>query len=220
MNVILFGATGMIGQAVLLECLDDPGVTEVLAVSRRPLERGHPKLRTLLVDDFGDYSAVESQMDGFDACFYCLGIASGGLNEAQYKKITHDYTLAAATTLLRLNPDICFCFVSGQGTDSSERGRLMWARVKGATENALLKMGFKQAYMLRPGWIQPMRGVESRTAAYRRAYQVTGWLYPAIKGFSSMVIASDQLGRVMLRLAREGAPRQILESRDLNDLVP
>ena len=167
MKVILFGATGMVGQGVLRECLLDPTVDAVLTVGRSPTGQRHAKLREITHADFGDYSAIEDDLRGYDACFFCLGVSSVGLSEADYHRVTYEYTLAAARTLVRLNPGLTFVYVSGQGTDSTEKGRTMWARVKGRTENELLKMPFKGAYMFRPGYIQPVKGAVSST---RRSY--------------------------------------------------
>ncbi len=164
MKVILFGATGMVGQGVLRECLLDPGVESVLAVGRSPTGQRNAKLREILHDNFFDFSAIESELTGFDACFFCLGVSSVGMSEQRYRHLTYDLTLAAATTLSKLNPGMVFIYVTGQGTDSTEQGRLMWARVKGKTENDLLKLPFKAAYMFRPAGIQPLHGIRSKTA--------------------------------------------------------
>ena len=163
LKVILFGATGMIGQGVLRECLLDPDVTQVLAVSRGPIGQNHEKLRELLHRDFSDFSGSERELSGYDACFYCLGVSAAGMKEADYAHVTYDFALAAARALAKLNPGMTFIYVSGAGTDSSEKGRSMWARVKGRTENALLALPFKAKFMFRPGVIQPMHGITSRT---------------------------------------------------------
>jgi uncharacterized protein YbjT (DUF2867 family) len=163
MNVILFGATGMVGQGVLRECLLDSDVQQILSIVRTPSGQQHPKLRELVHTNFFDYSAMEPQLTGCGACFFCLGVSSAGMDEAKYTQLTYDLTLAAASTLARLNPSMTFLYVSGAGTDSTERGRTMWARVKGKTENALLKLPFRAAYMFRPGIIQPLHGIRSKT---------------------------------------------------------
>jgi len=173
MNVLLFGATGMVGQGVLRECLLDRGVESVTAIGRSTTGVSHPKLREIVHADLINYEPVESQLSGFDACFFCLGISSAGLNEELYSRITYDITLRAAETIARLNPNLTFAYVSGQGTDSSEHGRIMWARVKGRTENALLRLPFKAAFMFRPGIIVPRFGARSRTALYRIPYMLT-----------------------------------------------
>jgi uncharacterized protein YbjT (DUF2867 family) len=180
MKAIIFGATGMVGQGVLLECLDDPSVSSVLAVGRRTCGVTHPKLHEIVHSDFLDYSTIEEGLRGYDACFFCLGVSAAGMSEPDYHRLTFDVTLRAAETLARLNPTMTFCYVSGTGTDSSERGRSMWARVKGKTENHLMRVPFKATYMFRPGYIQPMRGVTSSTPLYRVAYAVLGPFYPVL----------------------------------------
>ncbi|MEW5849070.1 MAG: NAD(P)H-binding protein [Myxococcota bacterium] len=219
MKVILFGATGMVGQGALRACLQDPGVTSVLAVVRSPLGQTHAKLRELIHKDFTDYSAVEKELAGYDACFYCLGVSSAGMSEADYHRVTYDYAMAAAQVLVRLNPGMTFIFVSGAGTDSTEQGRSMWARVKGKTENALLRMPFKSAVMFRPGYIHPVGGVVSRTPLYRAFYVVTGPLFPLWKAlFPRFVTTNAHIGRAMIRVAREGSPQRVLESHDIDTL--
>ena len=162
MRILLFGATGMVGQGVLRECLVDGDVTRVLCVGRKPTGQQHPKLSELVVPDMSDYSAVEDKLSDFDACFFCLGVSSVGMSEADYRRITYDLTLAAAQPLARLNPQMTFIYVSGAGTDSTERGPTMWARVKGATENALMRLPFRAAYMFRPGFTRCMACVPRR----------------------------------------------------------
>ncbi len=166
MKVILFGATGMVGQGVLRECLLDPEVETVLAVGRSSTGQQHAKLQEILHKDLEDLSRIENKLSGYDACFFCLGVSSAGLNEQQYRRVTYDLTIAAAKVLVRLNPAMTFIYVSGAGTDSTERGRMMWARVKGQTENALLQMPFRAAYMFRPAYIQPLHGIKTRTRWY------------------------------------------------------
>ena len=219
MKVILFGATGMVGQGVLRECLRDPQVERVLTVGRGSTGGRDPKLQELVLKDLYDYASVEAQLIGYDACFFCLGVSVAGMTEADYRRITYDLTLAAATVLARLNPGMTFTYVSGQGTDSSEQGRVVWARVKGATENALLKLPFRAAYMFRPGIIRPLHGVRSKTALYQTFYTLFGpflglvaWLSP------DSVTTTEQVGKAMLKVAREGAPRRFLENKDINQL--
>ncbi|MFZ2023577.1 MAG: NAD(P)H-binding protein [Terracidiphilus sp.] len=220
MNVLLFGATGMVGQGVLRECLLDPAVDSVVAIGRAPSGRLHSKLREILHGDFTDYKPIESQLTGFDACFFSLGVTSAGKTEEQYTRITYDFTMSAAETLARLNPGMTFVFVTGLGTDSSEKGRVMWARVKGRTENALLRLPFKAAHMFRPGFIEPRFGVLSRTGWYRAAYAVTRPLFPVLRGlFPNHVLATDEIGRAMLIVARDGAPKPVLEARDIRALL-
>ena len=219
MNVLLFGATGMVGQGVLRECLRDADVGRLLAVGRRPTGQAHKKLRDLLVADPADLRAVEAQLVGFGACFFCLGVTSAGLSEERYTRLTFDLTLAVARTLARLDPGMTFVYVSGSGTDSSERGRVMWARVKGRTENALLALPFKAAYMFRPAYIQPLDGIRSSTRWYRVAYAAIAPLYPLLKRlFPDAVTTTAQLGRAMLAAARHGFDRPVLETRDINGL--
>ena len=216
MNVLILGATGMVGQGVLRECLLDGGVSRVLTLGRTPTGQAHPKLREIVHADLLHLAPIEDQLVGLDACFYCLGASAAGLNEQEYTRINYEMTLAVAETLVRLDPDMVFVYVSGTGTDSTERGRSMWARVKGRTENALLRLPFRAAYMLRPGLIIPMHGVKSKTRLYRAFYTVLGPLLPALKAlFPRSVITTEQLGRVMLRLARSGYSKNVLEMADL-----
>ena len=216
MNVLILGATGMVGQGVLRECLRDDGVQRVVTLGRTRTGQAHAKLREIVHGDLLHLSAVEDQLRDLDACFYCLGASAAGLSEADYSGINYEITLAVAETLVRLDPDMTFVYVSGTGTDSTERGRVMWARVKGRTENALLRLPFKAAYMLRPGLIIPMYGVKSKTRLYRVFYTVLGPLLPALKAlFPRSVITTEHLGKVMLRLARSGYSKQVLEVGDL-----
>src|ERR1700690_3580065 len=219
MKVILFGATGMIGQGVLRECLLDPGVESVLAVGRSPTGQRHAKLREIVHDDFLDFSAIESGLAGFDACFFCLGVSSVGMSEQRYRHMTHDITLAAATTLSRLNPGMVFVYVTGRGTDSTEQGALMWARVKGKTENDLLKLPFKAAYMFRPAGIQPLHGIRSKTGWVQAIYVVSAPLLSLLNRVApTYMTTTEQVGRAMIRVARDGYPRAVLESEDINRL--
>ncbi|MDR3430007.1 NAD(P)H-binding protein [Silvimonas sp.] len=220
MKVILLGATGMVGQGVLRECLRDPAVDSVLCVGRNATGQTHPKLRELVAADLYDLSAFAEQLSGFDACFFCLGVSSAGMAEAPYRRITYDLTLAVAQLLVRQNPALTFIYVSGAGTDSSEHGRAMWARVKGATENALLKLPFQAAYMLRPGAIQPLHGVKSKTGWYRAIYVVVGPLLTTLRRvWPQYITTTEQMGRVMLTLAQRGYPRPVLETVDINQLT-
>jgi len=219
MRILLFGATGMVGQGVLHECLADGDVTQVLCVGRNPSGRTHPKLHELVVADLYDYSAVEDRLAGFDACFFCLGVSSVGMSEEDYRRVTHDLTLAAARTLARLNPQMTFVYVSGAGTDSTERGSRMWARVKGATENALMRLPFRAAYMFRPGFIQPLHGVRSKTALYRAAYVIAAPVFGLLRRWRpDSVTTSVQVGRAMLAVAKRGALAPLVEMADINAL--
>lgn len=218
MKAILFGGSGMVGQGVLRECLLDSNVERVLSVVRSAGTQPHSKLAELVGKDLFDHSDVEFQLTGYDACFFCLGITSSGMTEQEYSHVTYDLTMAAAETLVRLNPSMTFLYVSGQGTDSSEKGRSMWARVKGKTENALLRLPFKAAYMFRPGMIQPMHGIQSKTSSYRVLYAVAKPFLPILRRlFPQYVTTTELLGRAMLRVARKGYPKRILESRDINE---
>ena len=219
MRVIIFGATGMVGQGVLRECLLDAGVERVLAVGRTATPQQEEKLHDLVVANFLDFSAVEGELSGYDACFFCLGITSAGMTEADYRRVTYDFALAAAQTLVRINPEMTFIFVSGAGADSTGRGRVMWARVKGQTENALLALPFKGVYVFRPGAIQPLHGIRSKTAWINTAYAVLGPLYPVFKWLApDYVTTTEQIGRAMLAVARRGAPKRVLENADINGL--
>lgn len=219
MKVMLFGATGMVGRGVLRECLLDPRVTRVLAVGRNRSGSHDPKLEELVLPDMFQYQAVLPQLKGYDACFFCLGVSSAGMSEADYRHVTYDLTLAAAGELVKLNPGMTFVYVSGQGTDSSEKGRVMWARVKGATENALLALPFKAAYMFRPGIIRPLHGIRSKTPLYQTFYSLfrpllwlMAWLAP------DSLTSTEQMGKAMIHAVQGGAPLRHLENRDINRL--
>ena len=206
----------MVGQGVLRECLVDPEVEQVLALGRRACGVENPKLLEIVRPELFDYSDIEHELAGYDACFFCLGVSAAGMNEEQYTKITYELTLAAAKTLARLNPNMTFIYVSGAGTDGTEQGRSMWARVKGKTENDLLKLPFKAAYMFRPALIQPMHGIKSRTTAYRVGYAIAAPLFPVLKAlFPRYVTTTEEVGRAMLRVAKQGHPNSILENDDL-----
>jgi len=218
-NVLLFGATGMVGQGVLRECLLDPGVERVLAVGRSATGRSSPKLRELVVPDVADLRGVEGELAGFDACFFCLGVSSVGMTEERYTRLTYELTLSVTRTVVRCSPNLTFIYVSGAGTDGTEKGRSMWAGVKGRTENELLRLPFKAAYMFRPGAIVPLHGVRSRTRWVRLLYAVTAPIVPVWRALSPKTITTtEQVGRAMLRVAREGFPTRILETRDINRL--
>jgi uncharacterized protein YbjT (DUF2867 family) len=217
MKAILFGATGMVGQGVLRECLLDPDVTEVLSVGRNPSGVQHAKLREVLHDDFTDFSKIESQLAGYDVCFLCLGVSSIGMDPERYRHLTYDVTMAAANTLVRLNPGMVFTYVTGKGTDQTEKSRLGWARVKGKTEADLLKLPFRAAYMFRPSGIQPLHGVRSKTGWVNAIYAVTApllsWL---VRVAPNHMTTSERMGRAMISVARNGYPKSILESADIN----
>jgi uncharacterized protein YbjT (DUF2867 family) len=220
LNVVLFGATGMVGAGVLKECLEDARVSSVLVVGRTPCGVRHPKVAERIAVDFLDYGAMQADFRGKDACFFCLGVSSAGMNEADYTRVTYDLTLAAARALVAVSPGMTFCYVTGLGTDSSERGRSMWARVKGRTENALLAMPFKAAVMFRPAFILPMKGVRSKTGWYQAVYNVMGTFYPLLRRlFPAYVTTTENLGKAMLSVAATGSPTSILFSRDVNRLA-
>jgi uncharacterized protein YbjT (DUF2867 family) len=219
MRVALYGATGMIGSGVLRECLLDPDVQEVVAIGRRPTGKSDPKLRELLLPNMLEYGAIQGELVGFDACFFCLGISSVGLSEPQYTEITYAYALAAAHALLVHNAQLTFVFISGTSADSSERGRVMWARVKGKAENALLALPFKAVYVFRPAFVQPLHGVSSRTASYNALYRLISPLVPLIRwSFPKWVTTTERVGRAMLRVSKQGAPKRLLENWEIDQL--
>ncbi|MEV0554251.1 epimerase [Streptomyces sp. NPDC050597] len=217
MKVILFGATGMVGQGVLRECLRDAGVESVLVVGRTAVGVSHPKLREVVRADLMDLGGLESELSGYDACFFCLGVSSAGMKEDAYRKVTYDLTLEVARSLGRWNPGLTFCYVSGQGTDGSAQGRVMWARVKGETENALLALDGVEAYMFRPGLIQPMHGIRSKTPVYRVIYALTGALLPLLRKLvPRRITTTEQVGLAMIAVARDGAAERVLETDGIN----
>jgi uncharacterized protein YbjT (DUF2867 family) len=219
MKVILFGATGMVGQGVSRECLLDGDVERVLALGRSASGTQHAKLDERVLGDLTDLSPVAAALPGYDACFFCLGVSAAGMTEAAYRRITFDLTMSVARTLVASSPGMTFIYVSGTGTDSTARGRSMWARVKGETENALLELPFKASYMFRPGFIQPLHGIVSKTKLYRAIYAVLGPLYPLLNALMpSYVTTTERVGRAMLRVAKHGAPKKLLENRDINAL--
>jgi uncharacterized protein YbjT (DUF2867 family) len=215
---MIFGATGMVGQGVLRECLLAPDVERVTSVGRTATGIAHAKLRELLVPDLMNYSAVEADLSGFDACFFCLGVSSAGMSEPQYTRITYDLTMAAAEVLARLNPQMTFVYVSGVGTDSTERGSMMWARVKGRTENALRRLPFKGVYLFRPSAIQPMHGERPKARASAIAYTLIGWLLPLMRAMAPRkILTTESIGQTMLAVTRRGAPRPVMEPGDIYD---
>jgi uncharacterized protein YbjT (DUF2867 family) len=220
MKVILYGATGMVGSGVLRECLLDAEVEQVLTVGRNATGIRQEKLREIVAKSLTDLSAMEGDLRGYDACFFCLGVTSMGMSEAEYREVSYGITMAVAETLVRLNPGMTFVYVSGAGTDSSEQGRVMWARVKGATENALLRLPFKGAYMFRPAAIQPLHGIRSKTGWYQVFYNVLGPLLTlGRRWLPQYVTTTEQLGKAMIRVARQGAAKRVLESADINGLL-
>ena len=211
-NAIIFGATGMVGEGVLHICLNHPNVESVLAVTRRPTDITHPKLKEVIHKDFYDYSAIELQLRGYNACYFCLGVTSVGKNEDEYTRSTYELTMRAARTLSRLNPGMMFCYVSGSGTDGTEQGRIMWARVKGKTENELRKLPFKASYAFRPGFIKPIKGL---TRAHALS-TLLGNAYPLLKVlFPGFVCTLHDLGIAMINITLVGYSKPFLENRDI-----
>jgi uncharacterized protein YbjT (DUF2867 family) len=216
MDVVIFGATGMVGQGVLRECLRDPEITRVVTVGRTTPPTSDAKLCALAIRDLFDLSSLANDLTNLDACFYCIGLTSLGVSEAAYTHVTHDLTLSVAAFLLERNPSLAFVFVSGRGADSSERGRVMWARVKGKTENALFRMPFKTVTAVRPGLIVPLHGIESRTGWYNIFYTIMRPLLPLLqRAAPGYVTTTERLGQAMIRIAKGGFDRQALEGRGL-----
>src|SRR5579871_2321661 len=211
--VIITGATGMVGEGVLLECLEHPAVERVLLVSRKPYGANHPKLTECIVPDFLELDQFRSRLTGYDACFYCAGVSSRGMGEAEYTRITYDLTIHLAETLALLNPQMVFDYISGALTDSSEKGRVMWARVKGKTENALARMAFRKVYNFRPGFMKPTPGQKN----IKSYYKLIGWLYPVLRVLApNQVSTMRDVGRAMINSVLKGYPKQILEIKDIN----
>lgn len=211
-RAIVTGATGMVGEGVLHECLLHPEVESVLVINRKPCGVTHVKLKEILYQNFYDFSSIESQLQNYNACFFCLGVTSIGLNEQKYRRLTYDLTTHVAETLARLNPAMIFCYVSGSGTDSTEKGRSMWARVKGNTENRLMQLPFKKAHMFRPGYIHPTNGMKNTL----KGYAVIAWLYPVLrKLFPGFVCTLKEIGLAMINTAGKGYEKNILEVKDI-----
>jgi len=220
LNVIITGSTGMVGKGVMLECLDDDRVEKVLVVNRNPLGMEHTKLKEVLLKDFSDPAPLREAMQGFDAVYFCMGVSAGGMKEADYRKITYDYTINFAKVFREVNPNGTFIYVSGTGTDSSEKGRMMWARVKGKTENDLLQMGFRQAYLFRPGIIRPMRGIRSRTGWYNAAYVILKPLWPLLLAiFKKGITDTTRIGKAMINVTLRGSEQKYFENPEINALV-
>lgn len=212
LKVILTGATGMVGEGVLHECLQSDAVEEILIVGRRPSNIIHPKVKEIIVKDFFDISPIADQLKSYNTCFFCAGVSSVGKNEASFYKYTYTLTLNFAETVCRNNPDMIFCYISGRGTDSSEKGKAMWARVKGKTENDLMKLPFKKVYNFRPGIMTPTKGLKNTL----KLYKYMSWLIPVIKlFFSNWVSSLKQLGIAMIKVASQGYEKQIIEVKDI-----
>jgi uncharacterized protein YbjT (DUF2867 family) len=219
MKVLIFGATGMVGQGVLRECLRDPEVELAVSIGRRTTGTLDARLREIVHEELSNYAGMEEVLTGFDACFFCLGVSSAGMKEADYARVTYGFTVAAAEMLSRVNPGMVFIYVSGAGTDSSEKGRVMWARVKGRTENALLKLPLS-AYMFRPGLIEPMDGIQSKTPSYRVLYKVLGPLIPLLRwALPNQVLTTREIGQAMLAVAKQGYEKRVLETKDIRAVV-
>lgn len=220
MKVIITGATGMVGKGALLECLDHAEITEVLSISRKPTGIEHSKLKELIHKDFSEFASVTDKLKGYDACYACMGVSSAGMKEEQYRRLTYDYTLSLAKELQGLDPKIIFTYVSGVGTDSSEKGRSMWARVKGKTENDLLNLGFRHAYMFRPGAIIPLRGIQPSSKMYRVLINNLKWLIKLMKRISPhAVVDTTQIGLAMINVTKKGYDKKVLTPRDIQILT-
>ena len=219
LKVIITGATGMIGEGVLYECLHHPEVEKVLVITRKSCGYSHPKLTEIIHDNFQDFSSISDSLKGYNACYFCLGVTSLGKNEAEYTRLTYTLTMNFAKTLAPLNPEMTFCFISGASTDSSEKGKTMWARVKGKTENDLLKLPFKQVYNFRPGGIEPFLPLKP-TQTYYKTYKYLGWLFSLMKVFApNMVISLKDLAAAMINASLVGYSKNILEMKDMKLLA-
>ncbi|MCF7535106.1 NAD-dependent epimerase/dehydratase family protein [Pseudomonas petrae] len=220
MRVLLFGATGMVGQGVLRECLADQHVSQVLAVGRRSTGVRHERLSELIHSDLFALDSSVAELAGFDACFFCLGVSSAGMNEERYNRLTYELTLALARPLAKMNPDMIFIYISGVGTDGSEQGSSMWARVKGRTENALSQLPFRSVHLFRPAAILPMHGERSSTPALHYLYQLTGWLFRSLRPFTKgYILTTEEVGRAMLNVGRNGWPTPVLEPPDIRNVA-
>ena len=215
-KAIILGTTGMVGEGVLHVSLNHDDVESVLVINRRPCGVNHEKLTEIIHQDFYDFSAIEDQLEGYNACYFCMGVSSVGMKEAEYKKITYNLTMSIAQRLVKKNPDMTFCYVSGAGTDGSEKGRIMWARIKGKTENDLMKLPFKDSYMFRPGYIQPIKGLKN---AYK-IYKITGPIYPVLKAlFPKYVVSLKEVGTSMIEVVLNGSDLKVLECNDIRALA-
>lgn len=218
MKVIITGSTGMLGKGLLLECIDTPSVKQVLLINRNSVKISHPKVKEIIHHDFLDFTPIKKEIEGYDICYHCMGVSAAGLSESKYTQITYESSKSLATTLYRITPNLVFCYISGAGTDSSEKGSMMWARVKGKTENMILSMGFKDAYALRPGAILPERGLKSRTPLYNIAYAISRPFFPLMKKMSS-VTTTTKLAQAMLKLYSYPQDLKHLEGADINKVA-
>ena len=216
MKVLIFGATGMVGQGVLRECLAAADVELVQSFGRTPVGQKHPKLREVVHAEMWQYEGIDDQLSDFDACFFCIGVTSSGMSEKAYTHLTYDMTLAAAGVLARLNPRMVFMYVSAMGADTTEKTRIMWERVRGKTENALLRLPFRGVYIFRPGMIQPLDGIKSKTVAYRIFYSLFKLVLPLLRSaMPKHVLTTRQMGQAALAVVRNGAQKRVLESADI-----
>lgn len=218
MKAIITGSTGMVGKGVLLECIDSNEVAEVLLINRNPVQITHPKIKEIIHQDFRNFDAIKDKLKGYDACFHCMGVSSAGMSEEKFNELTYTISEALASTLYSINPNMVFNYVSGTGTDSTEKGNTMWARVKGKTENMILNMGFKDAYMFRPGAIIPERGVKSKTKLYNLLYVITRPFFPILKRMES-ITTTVKLGRAMINLCSHPQQLKHLEGKDINRIA-
>jgi len=218
-KAIIFGSSGMIGKGLLRECLRNPKIESLLTINRKPCHLHYTILKEIIHEDFFDLSSIKKDLEGYNTCFFCLGVSSVGLSENDYTNITYNLTIYIAETLLKINKEMTFCYISAAGADSSEKGRIMWARVKGKTENALLKMPFTKAYMFRPSYIQPMIGIKSKTKLYNNIYSITKPFYFILRCFKSFVTNSEALSSAMINAAAKGYKKNILESSDINKIA-
>jgi len=215
MKVILFGGTGMVGQGVLRECLEDSGVEQVLMVVRKATGVASPKVVEMVHEDFFDWTGVEARFEGYDTCLFCLGVSAVGMKEAEYRRTTYDLTMAVAEMLVRVGSLRTFEYISGVGTNAN--GRQMWAQVKGSLENTLMAMPFPQVFCVRPGYIQPLHGVRSKVGWYNGIYAALSWMYPVLKRLAPKYVTStEELGRAMIAIARKGYPKKVVEMRDIH----
>ncbi|WJJ95401.1 NAD-dependent epimerase/dehydratase family protein [Algibacter luteus] len=218
MKVIITGATGMVGKGVLLECLDDDRIEQILLINRSDIDLKHPKIKEIIHQDFTDFSSVQQEFKEYNACFHCMGVSSVGITEEQYYKFTYTITEALVNAVYNTNPNSIFIYVSGEGTDSTEKGKSMWARVKGKTENLILNKGFKDAYMFRPGVILPKRGITSKTKLYNVFYLITRPIFPLLQKMKS-VTTTEKLGKAMIELINNQQQMKILSGSDINQTV-
>ena len=218
MNVIITGTTGMVGKGVLLECMDDSRIKKILVINRRKLNLSHPKVTELIHQDFSEFATVEKDLTGFDACFHCMGVSSAGMTEVKFSELTFGITEALARTLVKVNSALVMTYVSGAGTDSSEKGNTMWARVKGKTENLLFNMGFKDVYAFRPGAILPEKGIKSNTALYNIGYILSRPFFPLMRRMKS-VTTTSKMGQAMINLCFQPQSLKHLEGKDINQMA-